>query len=354
MNAKCKDILIRAFLLLLIIPTSITWSADGDVDLSFDAGEFLAFGGIVDTIAIQTDGKILIGGEFNKISGQRRNNIARLNSDGSLDAGFNPDVNGQVKVIKVQTDGKVLIGGQFTSVGSTARNNIARVNSDGSLDGDFNPNITGTSAFTFIEDIQIQSDDKILIGGSFDEVSGESIDDLARLNIDGTVDSGFSTRLSGVVSSIALQADGKILVGGSNLSIIGGGTFIFGRNVFRFNPNGNHDDTFNVDVATSSFFPDMDSVLIQPDGKILIGGRFDTVNDVSRNNLARLNADGTLDTGFNPNVDGAVNNLLLQSDGKIFLSGSFFISRININGTLDTSFDPEETLTQSMALQTDG
>ena len=66
--------------------------------------------------------------------------MARLNSDGTLDAGFNPNVNNQVRTIAIQPDGKILIGGSFTGVAGSLRNRAARLNSDGSLDGTYTPN----------------------------------------------------------------------------------------------------------------------------------------------------------------------------------------------------------------------
>ena len=65
------------------------------------------------------------------------------------------------------------------------------------------------------------------------------------------------------------------------------------------------------------------AIVPQPDGKILIGGNFSTINGVTRNRIARLNSDGTLDTGFNPNASSNVLSIVLQPDGKIIIGGSF-------------------------------
>ncbi len=92
------------------------------------------------SVAVQADGKILLGGDFTTVGGTPRNHIARLNADGTLDTGFNPNANGDVYSVAVQADGKILLGGNFTTVGGTARNHIARLNADGTLDTGFNPN----------------------------------------------------------------------------------------------------------------------------------------------------------------------------------------------------------------------
>jgi uncharacterized delta-60 repeat protein len=105
-------------------------------------------------------------------------------------------------------------------------------------------------------------------------------------------------------------------------------------------------------------------VYIQSDGKILIGGPFTTVNDVSRNFVARLNSDGTLDTGFNPSVNNSVASIATQSDGKIILGGAFTtiggvtrnrIARLNSDGTLDSNFlITTDRLLEDSVIQPDG
>ena len=118
-----------------------------------------------------------LGGAFNiTINGTNRYGLARLNSDGSLDNTFNPDVGGYP--IALQPDGKVLIGGSFTTVNGTNRNRIARLNADGGLDTSFNP---GTGADGLVRSIALQSDGNVLIGGDFTTVNGEVRPRIARL-----------------------------------------------------------------------------------------------------------------------------------------------------------------------------
>jgi uncharacterized delta-60 repeat protein len=143
----------------------------------------VGFHGGVAAVAVQPDGKVLIAGLFTTVNGTNRNSIARLNADGSLDGSFNPGtgVNGTVSSVALQLDGKVLIGGSFTSVNGTNRNNIARLNANGSLDGSFDP---GTGANGIVRSIALQSDGKVLIGGDFTTVNGMVRPKVARLHGD--------------------------------------------------------------------------------------------------------------------------------------------------------------------------
>src|SRR4051812_48864551 len=144
--------------------------------------------GNVIAIVQQPDGKILIGGDFTTLSPNggptvTRNHIARLNSDGTLDTAFDPNVNSvssTVLSIALQTDGKILVGGIFTSIGGQARNHIARLNSDGTLDAAFDPSATGTNSR--VVKIVVQSDGKILAGGLFTGIGGQARNNLARLD----------------------------------------------------------------------------------------------------------------------------------------------------------------------------
>src|SRR5690606_4781715 len=110
--------------LLMAAPVRAQSVLDG-----FDPGANSA----VYSLALQPDGKVLVGGLFTELGGQTRNRLARLNPDGSLDADFNPGANGPIDTVALQPDGKVLVGGQFTQLGGQPRNRLARLNPDGSL-----------------------------------------------------------------------------------------------------------------------------------------------------------------------------------------------------------------------------
>jgi uncharacterized delta-60 repeat protein len=335
-------------------------NADGSLDPTFNPGT--GANGPVESFALQPDGKILIGGYFTSYNGNARNYIARLNADGSLDATFNPGTGASslVESIVLQPDGKILIGGWFTSYNGTARNRIARLNADGSLDATFNP---GTGASSTVNSIALQPDGKILIGGSFTSFNGMSRDRIARLNADGSLDATFNpgTGASNPVYSFALQPDGKILIGGFFTSYNGTSR---GR-IARLNPDGSLDATFNPGTGANG---DVRSIALQPDGKIFVAGSFLAFNGTSINNIARLKTTGQLDPFFHPlaGFNGSIGVIVQQPDGKILVGGAFTqyggtmrnrLARLNPNGTLDIFFNPgggANGNVQSLALQPDG
>ena len=335
-------------------------NADGSLDTGFDPGT--GANGIIQSTTIQADGKIIIGGEFTSYNGTGRNYIARVNADGSLDTGFNPvtGASGAIRSTAVQSDGKIIIGGSFTSYNGTGRNNIARLNADGSLDTGFDP---GTGANDIIWSTAVQSDGKIIIGGGFTSFNGTARNRIARLNADGSLDTGFDPGLgaSNTILSITVQADGKIIIGGDFTSYNG-----TGRNrIARLNTDGSLDISFNPGSGTNNTIY---STAMQADGKMIIGGQFTSYNGVGRNNIARLNTDGSLDTGFDPGTgaNAPVYSTAVQADGKIIIAGNFNryngtgrsrIARLNADGSIDTGFDPgtgANAWILSTAVQADG
>jgi uncharacterized delta-60 repeat protein len=142
-----------------------------------DVGFNLQANNAVWAVALEADGKILVGGEFTTLGGQTRNHIARLNVDGTLDSEFNPGANDGVLSLAVQADGKVLVGGIFTTLGGQERNRIARLTADGTLDGGFSP-----SANNSVDSLALQADGKVLVGGSFTMLGGRTRNRIARLD----------------------------------------------------------------------------------------------------------------------------------------------------------------------------
>jgi uncharacterized delta-60 repeat protein len=298
--------------------------------------------------------KILLGGNFATYSGQAVGRIARLNADGSLDTSFQSTgagANGTVHGFAVQPDGKIIIvGGNFSTYNGVTRNRVARLNADGSLDTGFMA--TGTGATGAVFRTAVQPDGKILIGGSFTAFNGTNISRIARLNADGSLDSGFTltgSGLNGTVWAIAVQADGKILIGGEFTDYNGTAT----NRIARLNADGSLDTTF---VTTLGANATIWSILV-PDaasGKILIAGDVTGYNSSSVGYIARLNgSDGSLDTSFTALNSGAADNTIrtmaLQPDGKVLFGGDFTafnniaanrIGRLNADGSFDLSVLP--------------
>jgi len=185
-------------------------NSNGSVDTAFTPH----FTGDVNCLALQADSKCVVGGQFIQVNSVSRSRIARLNADGSLDQAFNPNVSGgsfpEVSAMAVQADGKVVLGGSFTTVGGQPRASIARVLSDGALDLAFDPGVTGE-----VFSVALQTDGRIVIGGTFTAVAGQPRQNLARLNPDGSLDPTFTVEARGTtVSAVGIQKDGKVLVGG--------------------------------------------------------------------------------------------------------------------------------------------
>ncbi|MDO5981504.1 T9SS sorting signal type C domain-containing protein [Flavivirga spongiicola] len=317
-------------------------NSDGSLDTSFNIGT--GTNGIVKTISSQSDGKVIIGGDFTTYNGTIVNRIARLNNDGSLDTSFNTgaSANGRIDTISLQSDGKLIIGGGFTSYNGTGVNRVARLNSDGSLDTSFN---IGTGANSLVLTTSVQSDGKIIIGGFLTAYNGAVTSRMARLNSDGSLDTSFNMGIgvNAIVLTTAIQSDGKIIIGGGFTSYNNTGV----SKVARLNSNGSLDMSFNIGTQINDV---VNTTAIQSDGKVIIGGRFTAYNGARFNKIARLNSNGSIDMSFNK-VTGSnsiVHSTTVQSDGKIIIGGSFSIyngttvnriARLNSDGSLDTSFN---------------
>lgn len=323
----------------------------GSVDLTFnptDAGYGLGNGAnnFVRASALQPDGKVIIGGNFTTYNGTNRNDIARLHADGSLDVDFavGTGFNSVVSVIALQPDGKVLVGGNFTTFNGTSCVRIARLNADGTLDTGFN---SGTGPSTSVFAIAVQTDGKILIGGNFTTFNGTARARMARLNADGTLDATFDPGVgpNNQVEAILVQPNGKILVGGLFTTFNGGNK----RGIVRLESNGALDTGgFNSGVGTTG---GVFAMVLQSDGRIFIAGSFTFYNATARNRVARLLATGAIDATFDPGTgaSGTVETAGILSDGRFVIGGELsfyngfarkFTAIVLANGTLDTSFDP--------------
>lgn len=337
-------------------------NSNGSLDLSFNTGE--GFDNIVLSIIQQPDDKILVGGAFTNYNKNTRNNVTRLNTDGSIDNSFNSS-NWNLSLVyslALTAEQKVLLSGNFSYFNiNTFRKTLALLNKDGSLDTSFNKN---TGANGEIKSVAIQSDGKILIGGSFLYFNDVKRLYLARLNTDGSLDLSFNQGkgIEGDVFSIVIQPDGKIIVAGKFLKY----NDIWKPNIIRLNTDGSLDESFNSGNGTAYLW--ISSVALQADGKIIIGGYFPKYNDTPRNNIARLNSDGSLDTSFDVGTGANewVKSVTIQFNGKILIGGYFTsyngitrnrIARLNIDGSLDLSFDAgtgANSGINSIVYQTDG
>ncbi len=302
----------------------------------------------VNVIAVQEDGKILIGGWFDTYDGHSANYLARLNSDGSYDETFDTSIGADDGVydIEILDGGKILISGDFSNYNNVARRRIARLNSDGSLDDTFVPVSEG-----FIQGncIDVQSDGKIIIASPSSSKDNPLARTLTRLNADGTLDETFLVPLDfGGVNKVVVLPNDKIIIVGWFHSIGG----VSRNGIAKLNSDGTLDTTFMVNgLGTDSPFGMVEDVSVQSDGKIWIGGTFTSFDNVERNQVAKLNADGTLDTSFVPVATNAIEGTYIyaiepQPDGKLLAGGLILkgtdeyelVVRYNTDGTLDSTF----------------
>jgi uncharacterized delta-60 repeat protein len=288
----------------------------------------------ISRIILAPDDKILVSGNFSTVGGQSRSRNARLNIDGSLDTSFDPRTpsGGVDELLTVQSDGKVLLA-HTDQIGSR----VLRLNSDGTVDLGFESNVIGDR----VAEAWVQDDAKILVGGLFTLVDGQFEKGLIRLNSNGTADHSFHAQLQSdsgfppMIRALAVQSDGKLMVGGGYYSRFGPAHSL----IMRLEAEGTIDATFEGGDLFGSLTTVTDLVL-QRDGKIVVAGEFDTDGLAGRPNrqvlVKRLNPDGSMDNSFlggsGVNVEAldipSVSRMLTQPDGKLLILGRFY----SVNG----------------------
>jgi uncharacterized delta-60 repeat protein len=344
---------------------------------------------------VQPDGKLLIGGNFTTVNGTATPRLARLLPTGQLDPSFTLSpggFNGTVTSIQVQPDGKIMVGGDFTSYGGAAQAHLVRLLPNGGLDPSFQAAIppaaffdgfavqpdgkvvvnaislatgqglfrllpTGSRDNTFASStysyvalnpqsdhhVVVQPSGNILLAGSFQQANGQPCPGLVRVSPTGTLDTAapYQTDNQGVVTALCLLADGS--------TVACGGFTIF-----------NHQRAGMVQIAPAgqvSPFPlpvenigHITAVLPLEQGRLLVGGNFNTINGVAAWNLAFLRADGTVDVAATqalPPIEGPVKALAPGPLETAYVGGEFYESavpsrcyllRLTRNGSQDRTF----------------
>lgn len=274
---------------------------------------------VIKTAVLQVDGKIVFAGNFTKYNGFTSNRIARILPDGTVDATFNlgSGFNNQVYAMAIQPDQKIIVGGNFSLYHNAPAKRIIRLLPDGLPDPTFN---VGLGANAIIDAVLIQPDGKILVGGRFTSFDDRLVPGLVRLNSNGSIDSSFNTGtgFDKNVYALNLQSDQKIIVGGSFLMYNG----ISQRRILRLNPNGDLDTTFDSGSGFSK--GDVLTLLIQPDDRILAGGTFSgTYNTKPSLRIIRLLKTGESDSTFQAALNNKVHTMTFTSDHKLMIGGDF-------------------------------
>ncbi|MFH7018693.1 hypothetical protein [Flavobacterium sp. FlaQc-47] len=270
----------------------------------------------VNDMALQSDGKIVIEAtQYDYDTGWTRT-IERLNADGSSDAAFkiltDNTANGHKCLILIQSDGKIILGSQFTVAGVIKP--MIRLNTDGSIDTTFDTPALPTSSYIYC--LTLLPDGKLLVGN-------DSSKKLLRLTADGALDTTFYDEHPEIQScrAVLVLPDGKLIVAGSMLDPGGAVTYY---HIEKLNANGTIDPTFDISTSFIGRNGYTSSLALQPDGKILVGGRFDTCDGNNSKSLARLHPDGSYDNTFTSPIydtEPVVNDILVRPNGNILIGG---------------------------------
>ncbi|GAA4008944.1 delta-60 repeat domain-containing protein [Hymenobacter fastidiosus] len=312
---------------------------------------------ISDAVQVQPDGKIVFFTNYD-LTGLGIPRVGRLNSDGSLDASFQAGTGPSLNpyALALLTNGTVLVAGQFTDFSGTYNRPLMQLTSAGAPDATFRPLIQAPGTVNVVAQ---QPDGRLVVGGNLSEVNGQPVHHLVRFNADGSLDAAFSANvvLGNRVTGLALQPDDRVLT-------LSGGV------LRRQLPSGLPDNTLNPQGVAD--FPSR-AILVQPNGRILVGGSIGAAVRVSAK-VVRLLPDGSRDATFaqpetGPGSLNQFETMALQPNGKILVAGSYIgangqdfrtLVRLESNGTADLSFQGREFASSlqfsffSLAVQPEG
>ncbi|WP_373999153.1 delta-60 repeat domain-containing protein [Bdellovibrio bacteriovorus] len=339
---------------------------NGAVDPSFDIGT--GFNGDVETIAVDSQNRVLVGGDFTDYNGTPATRLIRLLPDGNIDSTFNvgSGFDGNVRSIAITSAGDIFVGGWFFSVNGAAQKSFALLDENGSVKSGFNNN--GSSILMgAVDKVLVAPDGRLVFGGSFivnTTLNGSPTTQSYLMAMDqtGAFDPQFLPAFSGpaYIYDLEFEASGKLLVAGRfqpdpALGLRNG--------LARYDMNGTADASFATGSAFNMFSTTYD-IQIAPNGKILALGNFTSFNGVSVKKMVFLNADGSLDNTWVPrsNVPGENSNFCeassaaIDDSGKIFFVGNFMscgnvpqvrFGKLAADGLLNRAFLPARSFRQN-------
>lgn len=315
--------------IVLVLAYGLVKETPGALDTSFNIND-KGFGkgdgadNDVEVILIQPDGKLIIAGQFLYYNEVRVNQIARINTDGSIDTTFQSgsgffsrSYTSNISAMALQNDGKIIVAGQFSYYNEQPAKRLARLNPDGSLDTTFDSSKNGKIAFS-INCIAIQDDGKVLYGTEKISNNESAAYSIMRLEQDGAVDESFTNNIQENVLSLALQDDGSILVGGD-----------FPNGLVHIDSKGQIDPGFNIENEN---FGAVAAIAVDKDKKIILG---------SQKGLYRIHPNGLTDLDFKRPIESKIKDIDIQPNGDIVFIGNFSgdIERLKSDGSKDQFFN---------------
>jgi uncharacterized delta-60 repeat protein len=302
----------------------------GALDSSFAPQITTSSWGFVELL-VQSDGRIIVAGEIGTPTDSMAWRVVRLNADGTLDSSFAsaPSASGgsvpRLSCAALMPDGGVLVAGSFSNYAGVPRARVAKLLSSGGLDPTFNPGqgIAGLGAW--VSNCVVQPDGRSILAGSFLTYDGAPRRCLVRINANGSVDSSFSVGqgTDGPIFALALDSTGHVWFGGdfwfysdwSNNDELG---------LARCQPNGAPAPLTGNGMWNGGELLPPSAITVQPNGRALVGGHFDTYNAVPFSGLVRVNTSGTSDPTFVPTLDSpGVLRIVRLADGSAVIQGEF-------------------------------
>lgn len=263
-------------------------------------------------LARQDDGSILVGGRFTQYNGATRRCLVRIASDGTLDNTFqigmgfsHTTMAPEIRTIAVQSDGRIVVGGNFTSYNGRTCFSVVRLNADGTLDTDFHQNGSrGVDAAVNV--VKLQSDGKIILAGAFTSFLMPSFLErrgIVRLNRDGSLDTSFrvirgaASPGASFVSDVHVDRNDNLLIGGAfrqyEYTEVGSFASLDARGGLGLSSNIGGVGAFDAMIPNTIAFPT--AIVRQSNGRGIVLGNFRRFNNEPRNGIVALQQDGSLD-----------------------------------------------------------
>lgn len=324
---------------LLLFQFAILAQVPGTVDPSFTTQ--LGANNWVYTTSVSPSGNILIGGTFAAYNNENRSRLAVLTPFGTVDPSYNigTGVNGTVWASAAATNGKFYVGGEFTTYKGSAATRIFRMNPNGSKDNSFNVGANNT-----VFHIIVLPDNKLLVAGEFTTFNNQNKRYLVKLHGNGQIDTSFkaSDKLNGRVRKLDVYSDGRILIGGEFT--------MYGNQqrskIARLLADGSLDSSFSIGTGSSH---EIRAFAVQSDGKVVLGGYALNYNGRDVNRLFRVLENGQFDNSFfvPSQTLGPIYDIKQQANGKLLVAGAFlrygignsaYLVRLNSNGIVDSTF----------------